>query len=179
MLVQLIVHWEFCELVQFCALKTLDDGSVDEGNAINKMTNSFDLLSTWTASNLDTFDATWEAMSASSNNNSTSTLNKNTKKASQHCITPKETRKMKPRQLATHWKREAEYHQIAQKRTIHHESTFCSMETGGLDAMLLCAARMNDHCLRRELGLQIRRLMRVYDEKDDNEVKKLIHRELG
>jgi hypothetical protein len=38
---------------------------------------------------------------------------------------------------------------------------------------------MNDHCLRHELGLQIRRLMSVYDEKDDNEVKKLIHRELG
>jgi hypothetical protein len=131
------------------------------------------------ASDLDAFDATWEATSALSNSNSTSTLNKNTEKASQHCITPKETRKMKPQQVATHWKREAEHHQIAQKRTICHESTFCSVEIGGLDAMLVCAARTNDHHLRCELGLQIRRLMSVYDEKDDNKVKKLIHRELG
>ena len=131
------------------------------------------------ASDLDAIDAAPEGMSASSNNNSTSTLNKNTKKASQHCITPKETRKMKQQKVATHQNREAKYHQIAQKMTIHQVFTFCSVETGGLDAMLSCAARSNDHRLRRELGLQIRRLMRVYDEKDDNEVKKLIHRELG
>jgi hypothetical protein len=40
LLVWLIVHWELCESVQFFALKTLEDGSVDKGNAINKMTNS-------------------------------------------------------------------------------------------------------------------------------------------
>ncbi len=130
-------------------------------------------------SNLDAFDAALEATSALSNSNSTSTSNKNTKKASQNRITPKETRKMKPRQVATHQKHVAEYHQVAQKRTICHVSTFCTIETGGLDAMLLCAAQTNDHCLRHELGLQIGRLMSVYDEKDDNEVKKLIHRELG
>jgi hypothetical protein len=54
-----------------------------------------------------------------------------------------------------------------------------TVETGGLDAMLLCDAQMNDHCLRCELGLQIGRLMSVYDEKDDDKVKKLTHRELG
>ncbi len=85
---------------------------------------------------------------------------------------------MKPQQVATHWKREVEYHQIAPKRTICHISTFCSIETGGLDAMSSCAAPTNDHCSRHELGLQIRRLISVYDEKDDEEVKKSIHRVL-
>ncbi len=56
---------------------------------------------------------------------------------------------MKQQKVATHQNREAKYHQIAQKMTIHQVFTFCSVETGGLDAMLLC------------------------------EVKKLIHRELG
>jgi hypothetical protein len=62
------------------------------------------------ASDLDAIDAAPEGMSASSNSNSASTSNKKTKKESQHCITPKETRKMKPQQVATHWKREVEYH---------------------------------------------------------------------
>jgi hypothetical protein len=140
---------------------------------------TFDLHSTWTASDLDAIDAALEAMSASSNSNSTSTSNKNTKKASCHCIIHAETRMMKPWQVATHWKHEAEYQQIAQKRTIRQISTFCSGETGGLDTILSCAVRTNDHCLRRELGLHIGILMSVYDEKDDDEVKMLTHRELG
>ncbi len=40
LLVQLIVHWELCESVQFFAPKILEDGSVDKGNAIDKATNS-------------------------------------------------------------------------------------------------------------------------------------------
>jgi hypothetical protein len=71
---------------------------------------TLDLLSTWMASDLDAIKAPLEATSALSNSNSTSTLNKNNKKASHHCTSPKETRKMKPRQVATHWKGEVEYH---------------------------------------------------------------------
>ena len=233
LLVRLIVHWELRESVRFFAPKILEDGSVDEGNAIDQTTKydvlpevdassicrvtraaflwedfskscsrssggisssifndsrppraALDLLSTWTASDLDALDAASDAchaptMSASSNTNSTSTSNKNTKKATRHRITPEEIRKMKPRQGATHRKREADHHRIAQQRTIRHISTFCSAETGGLDAMLSCAALTNDHRLRRELGLQIGRLMSVYDETDDDEVKKLVHRGLG
>jgi hypothetical protein len=40
LLVWLIVHWKLCELVQFFVPKILEDESVDEGNAINKTTNS-------------------------------------------------------------------------------------------------------------------------------------------
>ena len=62
-------------------------------------------------------------------------------------------------------------------RAKEHVTTFCNVETGGLDAMLTCASKTNDHRLRREVGLQIGRLMSIYDEDDD--VKKLIYRELG
>ncbi|KAL3806885.1 hypothetical protein ACHAXA_000795 [Cyclostephanos tholiformis] len=221
LLVRLIVHWELQESGRFFAPKILEDGSVDEGNAIDAMVSlseveassicrvlraaflwgqpssacprssdsrppraAIDILSSWTASDLDALDAAYDACYApssyeSSDANSTSSMNKNAKKASRHRITPDEIRKLKPRQVATHRKREAEYHRIAKQRAIRHVSTFCSTKTGGLDAMLSCAAQTNDHRLRRELGLQIGRLMSVYCENDNDEVKKLVYIALG
>lgn len=138
---------------------------------------ALDLLSAWTASDLDALDAAWDACLTQSTSASTSTSYMNSKKASQHRITPEDIRKLKPRQVAAHRKREAEYHQITKQRAIQCVSIFCNSKKGGLDAMLLCASRSNDHRLRRELGLQLGRLMSVYEDNDD--LKKLICRELG
>ena len=84
---------------------------------------------------------------------------------------------MKPRQVAAHRKREAEYSRANLRRATCNIEKFCNEETGGLEAMLTCASRTNDHRLRREVGLQIGRMMSVYEENDD--VKKLIYRMLG
>ena len=84
---------------------------------------------------------------------------------------------MKPRQVAAHKKREYEYKQINLKRAVQHINAFCDEETGGLDAMLACSAKTDDHRLRREMGLQIGRLMSVIEESDD--VKKLVSKALG
>lgn len=46
-----------------------------------------------------------------------------------------------------------------------------------MDAMLRCAARAEDHRLRREVGLSIGRMMSAYEEDDD--VKRLIAGALG
>ena len=138
---------------------------------------ALDLLSAWTASDLDALDAAWDACLTQSTSASTGTSYMNSKKASQHRITPEEIRKLKPRQVAAHRKREAEYHQITKQRAMQCVSIFCNAENGGLDAMLSCASRTNDHRLRRELGLQLGRLMSVYEDNDD--LKKLICRELG
>lgn len=138
---------------------------------------ALDLLSAWTASDLDALDAAWDACLTQSTSASTGTGYVNSKKASQHRITPEEIRKLKPRQVAAHRKREAEYHQITKQRAIQCVSIFCNSKKGGLNAMLSCASRTNDHRLRRELGLQLGRLMSVYEDNDD--LKKLISRELG
>ena len=84
---------------------------------------------------------------------------------------------MKPRQVAAHKKREHEYKQNILIRALQHIHTFCSEETGGLDAMLTCAAKTDDHRLRREMGLQIGRLLSVIEESDD--VKKLASKALA
>ena len=138
---------------------------------------ALDLLSAWTASDLDALDAAWDACLTQSTSASTGTSYMNSKKASQHRITPEEIRKLKPRQVAAHRKREAEYHQITKHKAIQCVSIFCNAKNGGLDAMLSCASRTNDHRLRRELGLQLGRLISVYEDNDD--LKKLMCKELG
>ena len=141
---------------------------------------ALDLFSAWTASDLDALDAASDACyapSASDSSSSSSKQSARAKKASRHRITPEDVRQMKPRQVATHRKREGDYRRANLNRALQHVSAFCSEETGGLDAMLTCAAMTNDHRLRQEVGLQIGRLVSVYEEDDD--VKKLLSKALG
>lgn len=136
---------------------------------------ALDLIAAWTASNLDALDAASEACYAplsSSPQNWTGQP-----KASHHKLTPEDVRGMKPRQVAAHRKREADYQHHNLQRAIRNISAFCSEEVGGLDSMLACAARVANHRLRREVGLQIGRMMSVFEEEDD--VKMLIHKALG
>ncbi|KAL7472645.1 hypothetical protein ACHAXS_013024 [Conticribra weissflogii] len=136
---------------------------------------ALDLLSAWTAADLDALDAASAACAGISSSSSSSSSSY--AKASHHRITPEEVRQMKPRQVAAHRKREAEYRNTNQQRARRHVSMFCSKETGGLDHMLTCAARARDHRLRREVGLQIGRLVSNFEEDDD--VKKLVASSLG
>jgi len=139
---------------------------------------ALDLLSAWTASDLEALDAASDACYAPSSSSSLSSASGSSgKKQSYHKLRPEETRNMKPRQVAAHRKREHEYKLNTMKRALQHIHTFCSEETGGLDAMLTCAAKTDDHRLRRELGLQIGRLVSVIEESDD--VKKLVSKALG
>lgn len=141
---------------------------------------ALDLLSAWTASDLDALDAASDACFAPTTSDSSSSgqsSHTQKKKASQHFLTPEDIRRMKPRQVSTHRKREGEFTRSNLSRAIKHISTFCNEQSGGLNSMLICASTTNDHRLRREVGLQIGRMMSVYVENDD--VKKLIYRELG
>ncbi|KAL9180489.1 hypothetical protein ACHAXT_010942 [Thalassiosira profunda] len=136
---------------------------------------ALDLISAWTASDLDALDAASDACYAPSSDSAKQAARG--KKASQHRLSQEDIKRMKPRQVAAHRQREGEYRRSNLKRAIEHIDAFCSDETGGLDAMLACASRTNDHRLRREVGLQIGRMMSVYEEDDD--AKKLILRALG
>jgi len=136
---------------------------------------ALDLLSAWTASDLEALDAASDACYAPSSSSSSS--GSSGKKLSYNKLRPEDTRSMKPRQVAAHKKREHEYKQNNLKRALRHIHTLCSEETGGLDAMLTCAAKTDDHRLRREMGLQIGRLLSVIEENDD--VKKLVAKALG
>ena len=133
---------------------------------------ALDLLSAWTASDIEALDAASDAC-YSSLSESRSTGNK----LAYNKLRPEDTRSMKPRQVAAHRKREYEYKSKTQKRALQHIQFFCNEETGGLDAMLTCAAKTDDHRLRREMGLQVGRLMGVIEECDD--VKKLVSNALG
>jgi len=137
---------------------------------------ALDLLSAWTASDLDALDAASDACYAPSSSSSSKQSFRG-KKASHHKLTAEDIRQMKPRQVATHRRREGEYQRNNMKRAIQHISAFCSEETGGLDAMLSCAAGTEDHRLRREVGLQVGRMMSIFEEDDD--VKKLLSKALG
>ena len=140
---------------------------------------ALDLLSAWTAVDLDALGAASDACSGSSSsaaNNSSSSKSLYTK-ASNHRITPEDVRRMKPRQVAAHRKREAEYQSTNLKRAIQHISMFFNKETGGLDSMLACAAGAVDHRLRREVGLQIGRSVSTFEE--DEDVKRLVASALG
>ena len=138
---------------------------------------ALDLLSAWTASDLDALDAASDACFAPTSSDSNSSSVSGKKKASQHFLSPEDIRRMKPRQVSTHRKREGEFTRYNLSRAIQHISTFCNDQSGGLNSMLICASKTIDHRLRREVGLQIGRMMSVYVENDD--VKKLIYRELG
>lgn len=140
---------------------------------------ALDLLSTWTASDdLDTIDAASEEHSFASSSS-------HTKKEARHRyrISADEIRVMKPRQAAAHRKREADYRRENIRRANRRISMFCGDGvSGGLDALLTCAATTDDPRLRREMGLQIGRWMNVVAEENggnDDEVKKLIYRGLG
>ena len=113
---------------------------------------ALDLLSAWTASDLDALDAASDACSASSPSADSSKRSSSAKRATHHRLTQEDIRRLKPRQVAAHRQREAEYRRNNLRRAIRHISMFCSEETGGLDAMLTCAARASDHRLRREVG---------------------------
>ena len=135
---------------------------------------ALDLLAAWTATDLEALDAASDACYVPSSSSATGPSGK---KLSHNKLRPEETRNMKPRQVAAHRKREHEYKLSTTKRALQHIHTFCSEETGGLDAMLTCAAKTDDHRLRREMGLQIGRLVSVIEESDD--VKKLVSKALG
>lgn len=137
---------------------------------------ALDLLSAWTASDLEALDAASDACYTPSSSSSSSGGSRG-KKLSYNKLRPEDTRSMKPRQVAAHKKREHEYKQNILIRALQHIHTFCSEETGGLDAMLTCAAKTDDHRLRREMGLQIGRLLSVIEESDD--VKKLASKALA
>jgi hypothetical protein len=138
---------------------------------------ALDLLAAWTASDLEALDAASDACYTPSSSSPSSTSGHGVKKLSYNKLRPEDTRNMKPRQVAAHKKREHEYKQNNLKRALQHVHTFCSEETGGLDAMLTCAAKTDDHRLRREMGLQIGRLLNVIEESDD--AKKLVAKALG
>jgi hypothetical protein len=134
---------------------------------------ALDLLAAWTASDLEALDAASDACYAPSTSSTSGTGGK----MRDHKLRPEDTRNMKPRQVAAYKKREYDYKQNNLKRCILHVNTFCDKQTGGLDAMLTCAANTDDHRLRREIGLQIGRLLSVIEDSDD--VKKLVSNAIG
>ena len=134
---------------------------------------ALDLLAAWTASDLEALDAASDACYALSTSSTIGTSGK----MRDHKLRPEDTRNMKPRQVAAYKKREYDYKQNNIKRCRLHVNTFCDKQTGGLDAMLTCAANTDDHRLRREIGLQIGRLLSVIEDSDD--VKKLVSNAIG
>ena len=210
--VRLIAHWNYMEVKRVFAPKLLEDGtsvevaaspleeedmeydassvcqaaiaafswgsSSADNSEVSPSRAALDLLSTWTASDdLDTMDALSDEHSFTSS--------APTKKYARHRyrISAEEIRSMKPRQAAAHRKREADYCRNNRLRAYRRISIFCSDGiSGGLDAMLTCAAITDDPRLRREVGLQIGRWMNVVAEANDGNdvsVKKLIYRGLG
>ena len=141
---------------------------------------ALDLISAWTASDLEALDAASDACFAAPASDSGGDSKQSAtrgKRASSHKLTPEDIRRMKPRQVASHRKRESEFTRASLERAIAHIGAFCSNQTGGLDAMLTCAAKTKDVRLRREVGLQIGRMMSVYNE--DEDIKKLVSTALG
>jgi len=207
LLIRLIVHWDNREAMRYFASKINEDGTVEDNAAVRAIDvpeidassvcrvaiaaflwgsgdsraprAALDLLSAWTASDLEALDAASDACYAPSSSSSSSSAvgGSGSKKLSHNKLRPEEIRNMKPRQVAAHRKREHEHKLTTTKRALQHIHTFCSEETGGLDAMLTCAAKTDDHRLRREIGLQIGRLVSVIEESDD--VKKLVAKALG
>ena len=207
LLVRLIVHWDHRQVVRTFSPKIYEDGTIDRTakseeqpvevdistisrvaiSAFSWSTQStsdcksdgrapraaLDLISAWTASDLDALDAASDACYAPSDPSKKGS----TKRATTHRINQDDIRSMKPRQVAAHKKREADFHRANAQRSMQHISAFCSEDTGGLDAMLSCAVSTEDHRLRREIGLQIGRMMSLFEEDDD--VKKLVVPALG
>ncbi len=210
--VRLIAHWNYMEVKRVFAPKILEDGtsvevaaspleeedteydassvcqaaiaafswgsSSADNSEVSPSRAALDLLSTWTASDdLDTIDASSDEHSLLSS--------AHTKKDARHRyrISAEEVRAMKPRQAAAHRKREADYCRNNLLRAYRRISIFCGDGvSGGLDAMLTCAAIIDDPRLRREVGLQIGRWMSVVAEANDGDdipLKKLIYRGLG
>lgn len=77
---------------------------------------------------------------------------------------------------ATYRKREAENKAANLKRAVQHVTMFWNSETGG-DAMLASCATTDDHRLRRDIGVQIGRMIALIEE--GNDVKKLVAVALG
>eukprot|EP00584_Thalassiosira_punctigera_P006574 CAMPEP_0172540380 /NCGR_PEP_ID=MMETSP1067-20121228/11412_1 /TAXON_ID=265564 ORGANISM="Thalassiosira punctigera, Strain Tpunct2005C2" /NCGR_SAMPLE_ID=MMETSP1067 /ASSEMBLY_ACC=CAM_ASM_000444 /LENGTH=1190 /DNA_ID=CAMNT_0013326233 /DNA_START=169 /DNA_END=3741 /DNA_ORIENTATION=+ len=207
LLVRLIVHWDHREVARFFASKIFPDGTMEEtaiqstvgehvpevdGSSVCRAAKAaflwgsgdggakapraaLDLVSAWTASDLDALDAASEACFRAPSSSSKRDVQK--QKAAHHKLAAEDIRRMKPRQVAAHRKREVEYQRNNNRRAVQHISAFCSEEVGGLESMLSCAARAEDHRLRREVGLQIGRMMSAFEE--DDVVKKLIFKALG
>ena len=204
LMIRLIVHWDHREVMRYFAPKILEDGTIQDAgaNAIPHIPEvdassvcrvaiaalswgigssntttpraALDLLSAWTTSDLDALDAASDACFDSS---LSSSKNVKHKKAAHNKLSPDEIRRMKPRQIATYRKREAENKAANLKRAVQHVTMFCNPETGGLDAMLALCATTDDHRLRREVGVQIGRMIALIEEDDD--VKKLVAVALG
>jgi hypothetical protein len=202
LLIRLIVHWDHREVMRFFSAKIAEDGTILDSKSVpqvlevdgssvcrvavaallwhdkegNETTSTpraaLDLLSAWMASDLDALDAASDACFDSSPSTSSKY-----KRASYAKLTSDEIRQMKPRQVAAHRKREAEYREANLQRALRHINMFCHSETGGLDAMLAVCATTNDPRLRREVGLQIGRMMSRLQ--DDDDVKKLVAAALG
>lgn len=160
-----------------------DDDVATARNGTKAPRAALDLLSAWTASDLDALDAASDACYAPTSSSSAKQQRSDGKhqqyRAVRHKLTVEDVRRMKPRQVAAHRKREGEYQRANTKRALRHVSAFCSVEVGGLDSMLACAARAEDHSLRREVGMQIGRMVSVFDEGRDDDVKKLICKALA
>ena len=206
LLIRLIVHYDHWQVMRFFATKIEEDGTIKDnstamphvpevdGSSICRVSiaalswrskagdtstptsrAALDLLSTWTASDLDALDA---ASDACFNSYPSLPLSRsNIRKAADAKLTPEEIRKMKPRQMAVHRKREAEYRTANLHRALNHIKMFCNRETGGLDTMLTLCATTLDHRLRREVGMHVGRMMSLFEENDD--VKKLVAHALG
>lgn len=207
LLVRLIVHWDHRQVVRTFSPKIYEDGTIDRtakfGEQLDEVDISticrvaiaafswnilstsdckndgrapraaLDLISAWAASDLDALDAASDACYAPSD----PCKKGSAKRATTHRINQDDIRSMKPRQVAAHKKREADFKRANDQRSMQHIAAFCSEDTGGLDAMLSCAASTEDHRLRREVGLQIGRMMSLFEEDDD--VKKLVAPALG
>ena len=130
---------------------------------------SIDLLSAWTASDMDAIASAAEASdvyleSANSRNSKPNRLSE------------AQMNDLKPREFAKYKKKMYEIHKHNTDRAKENSILFCDEETGGLTALLDCAVSTNDHALRREVGSAIGRLMACFE---DDEAKILVSPLLG
>lgn len=133
---------------------------------------SIDLLSAWTASDMDALASAAEAsdvyLESAANNSSSQQKNR---------LSEAQMNNLKPKEFAQYKKKMYEIHKQNQDRAKQNAILFCDMETGGLTALLDCAVSTSDHSLRREIGSAIGRLVASFEE--DEDVMKLISPLLG
>ena len=124
--------------------------------------SGLDLLSAWTAADAD---AVAEAAEAADVN-----LYEAKKGRKDGRLTDEELRRtLKPKEYARHKRGEYEARRRNQERARESVAHFCDVETGGLDALLECAVRSDDHSLRREAGAAVGRLAAAFGENDDDD----------
>ena len=133
---------------------------------------SIDLLSSWTASDMDALASAAEASDVYLESAANSGSNKQSNRLSEA-----QMNNLKPKEFAQYKKKMYEIHKHNQDRAKANAVLFCDMETGGLTALLDCAVSTSDHSLRREIGSAIGRLVTSFEEDDD--VMKLVSPLLG